>query len=39
VKRFFSGVPCAEDDGHKDDEGAGFDKEFAAVEPIDGGAF
>jgi hypothetical protein len=32
-------VAGAEEDGYQDDEGAGFDEEFAAVEPVDGGAF
>jgi len=36
---FFSGVAGTEEDGHEDDRGAGFDEEFAAVEPVDGGAF
>jgi hypothetical protein len=34
---FSSGVAGAEDDGDEDDSGAGFDEEFAAVEPVDGG--
>ncbi len=33
---FLSGVAPTEQGGYKDDDGAGFDEEFAAVEPIDG---
>lgn len=36
---FFLGVAGAEEAGYEDDGGAGFDEEFAAVEPVDGGAF
>jgi len=35
MKSFFAGVVGAEDAGYEDESGAGFDEEFAAVEPID----
>jgi hypothetical protein len=38
VKSFFAGVAGSEDCGYEDDGGTGFDEEFAAVEPVDGGA-
>ena len=39
LKSFLAGVAGAEEAGYEDDSGAGFDEEFAAVEPVDGGAF
>jgi len=36
---FSSGIAPAKEASDKDDYGAGFDEEFAAVEPVDGGAF
>ena len=36
---FSPGMAPAEQRGYEDDEGAGFDEKFAAVEPVDGGAF
>jgi len=36
---FLAGVAGAEEAGYQDDGGTGFDEEFAAVEPVDGGAF
>lgn len=35
---FLAGVAGAEEHGDEDYECAGFDEEFAAVEPVDGGA-
>jgi hypothetical protein len=37
--RFFPGESGAEEAGYENDGGAGFDEEFAAVEPVDGGTF
>ena len=39
MKSFLASVARAEDADYENDGGAGFDEEFAAVEPIDGGAF
>lgn len=39
VESLFSGVAGAEEAGYENDGGAGFDEEFAAVEPVDGGTF
>jgi hypothetical protein len=39
VEGFLAGVAGAEEGSDKDDKCAGFDEEFAAVEPVDGGAF
>lgn len=36
---FFLRVAGAEEARYKNDHGAGFDEEFAAIEPVDGGAF
>lgn len=35
-ERFSAGVAGAEKDGHENNEGADFDEDLAAVEPVDG---